>query len=265
MCAGRHIRSAIAAGTAPMTPAHADEIARTAAIDFAHRLVPHWQATLGPELIGAYLIGSLAHGGFSRRYSDLDVALITQSGLSPQALDRLRDAATALSAEWGPKLSIFWADRHFGLGRFPPLDRVDYLDHAVVLAERESVRPAPPSPDEIRRYLTGAPFADWAERARQFAASEALAPKDRKAYLRALLYPGRFCYSWMTARMGSNEDAATFVSQRRPAGLDVSLIARALHVRQAADDPDALFAARTLLPSQVDACAALVAGGNTSG
>jgi predicted nucleotidyltransferase len=51
-----------------------------AAVDFARRIVPFWQAALGSELLGIYLIGSLAHGGFSRRYSDIDMAVITQGG-----------------------------------------------------------------------------------------------------------------------------------------------------------------------------------------
>src|ERR1700681_1553910 len=175
-----------------MMHADPDELARTAAIDFARRLVPHWQEALGTGLLGAYLLGSVAHAGFGRRSSDVDMALVTAAGLSPQAHDRVRSEAVALSADWGPKVSIFWTDRHFSLGRFPPLDRIDYLDRAVVLMERERPQPARPTLAEIRSYLGGAPFMNWAERARRFAASEALEPKDREAYLRALLYPARF-------------------------------------------------------------------------
>jgi predicted nucleotidyltransferase len=243
-----------------MTQADSDEFAKTAAIDFARRLVRHWQEALGTELLGAYLIGSLAHAGFSRRYSDIDVALVTTAGLSAQALDRLRSEALALSADWGPKVSVFWTDRHFSLGRFPPLDRVDYLDHAVALMERERVQPARPTLEEIRHYLRGAPFASWAEHARSFAAAETLEPKDHKPYLRTLLYPGRFCYSWITGLMGSNDDAVAFLRERHPAGLDVGSIERALQCRQSAADPDALFPARKVLPSQIDACAALLSG-----
>ncbi|HEY6257821.1 MAG TPA: hypothetical protein VIY51_18720 [Xanthobacteraceae bacterium] len=243
-----------------MTSADSDELARTAAIGFACRLVGRWQEALGAELLGAYLIGSLAHAGFSVRYSDIDLALVTATGLSPQALDRLRSEAVVLSADWGPKVSLFWTDRHFALGRFPPLDRIDYLDYAVTLMERECVRPARPTLEDIRHYLRGAPFAGWADRARSFAAAEVLVPKDHKAYLRALLYPGRFCYSWMTGRMGSNDDAVRFLSERRAPGLDVGLIERALQCRRSAADPDALFPARTVLPSQIDACAALLSG-----
>jgi predicted nucleotidyltransferase len=231
-----------------------------AAADFAGRLVPFWQAALRSELLGVYLIGSLAHGGFSRRYSDIDMAVVTQAGLSPQMLDRVRREAAAISAEWAAKLSVFWTDRHFELGRFPPLDRIDYIDHAVVLIERERVQPIRPTLEEIQHYLSGAPFANWTEQAKRFATAETLEPKDRKAFLRALLYPGRFCYSWMTGFMGSNDDAVAFLAKTRPARLDVSLITRALQCRQADADPDVLFPARTKLPSQVDACAALLAG-----
>src|SRR5438093_12121004 len=105
-----------------------DEIAAAAARDFARALAESWQAE--PELLGSYLIGSLAHGGFSRRYSDIDVAVITERGLTPPALERLRARAASVSAELAPKLSIFWTDRGFSIGRFPPLDCADYLDSA---------------------------------------------------------------------------------------------------------------------------------------
>jgi predicted nucleotidyltransferase len=237
-----------------------DESAQAAAVDLARRIVPFWQADLGSELLGAYLIGSLAHGGFSERYSDIDMALVTEAGLSPQALDRVRSQAAALSADWGAKLSVFWTDRHFSLGRFPPLDRIDYIDHAVVLAERERVRPVRPTLEEIQHYLGGAPFASWTDQARRFATSETLEPKSHKSYLRTLLYPGRFCYSWITGRMGSNDEAVAFLRKTPPARLDVGLITSALQCRQADADPDCLFPARVLLPSQVEACAALLTG-----
>jgi predicted nucleotidyltransferase len=244
------------------TYADPDDLARTAAVEFARRLIPRWQESLGHELLGAYLIGSLAHGGFSRRYSDVDVALVTVAGLPRSTLDRMRSDAAALSAEWGPKISVFWTDRHFALGRFPPLDRIDYLDRAVVLMVRERVRPARPTRTEIQHYLGGAPFANWIDTARRFVSAETLDPKDRKAYLRTLLYPGRFCYSWITGLIGSNDDAVDFLRKSRVADLDVGLIARALRCRQAAVDPDALFPARTMLPSQTDACAALIKAGS---
>jgi hypothetical protein len=67
----------------------------------------------------------------------------------------------------------------------------------------------------------------------------------------------------MTGLVGSNDDAVAFINQRHAAGLDVSLIDRALQCRRTAADPDSLFPSRTLLPSQIDACAALLDRANS--
>jgi hypothetical protein len=80
--------------------------------------------------------------------------------------------------------------------------------------------------EDVRHYLRGAPFSGWAERARNLSAAQTLEPKDHKAYLRTLLYPSRFCYSWMTGLMGSNDDAVAFVAERPGIGLDIGLIER---------------------------------------
>jgi predicted nucleotidyltransferase len=235
-----------------------DQRAAVAAGDFVRTVAPQWQATLGHELIGLYLLGSLAHGGFSRRYSDIDVALVTESGVTAAVLDRLRAQGAQVSAELAAKLSFFWTDRAFSIGRFPPLDRIDYLDRVVVLSERERVLPPRPPLAEIRAYLAGIPFSNWMAAADKFAAADALDPKDRKSYLRALLYPARFFVSFMTARMVSNDDAVAYLDACAPPGLDVDLVKRALACRQAAADPDPLFGERAALPRQVAACANFV-------
>jgi hypothetical protein len=247
-----------------MNSTDSDAVARDAATAFARTLVPGWQEALGPELLGLYLIGSLAHGGFSQRYSDIDVAVITETGLSPQALETLRSHAIATSAEWGPKVSLFWADRQFSIGRFPPLDRLDYLDRPVVLAQRERVSPPRPSLPEIRNYLSGAPFTNWAARARKFADATSLDPKERKGYLRALLYPARFSYGYVGGAMGSTDDAVAFLRRHAPTGLDLASIEQALQCRRAAADPDSLFGLRSRLTAQVDACAAFLAANPAS-
>jgi hypothetical protein len=136
---------------------------------------------------------------------------------------------------------LYWTDRHFVCGRFPLLDRIDYLDHAVALIERESVRPTRPTPHEIQQYMGGQPLANWVDRALRLAGAETLDPKDYKACLRAFLYPARFCYSWLTGLVGSNDDAVAFLTERPSLGLDLGSIARALQCRHDAEDPVALF------------------------
>lgn len=236
----------------------ADALAAAAARQFATALAARWQARLADRLLGSYLLGSLAHGGFSRRYSDIDVAVVTEAGLTPADFDAMRADAAALSGELAAKLSIFWTDRTFTAGRFLPLDRVDYLDHGVMLNERERVTPPRPALAEIRGYLTGKPFEAWSQGAAQFAALDRLEPKSYKPYLRAHLYPARFVYSFMTGCMGSNDAAVEWLQDRALPGLDVALVLEALACRRAAADPDALFASRGALPRQVAACAALI-------
>ena len=231
-----------------------NDAARTAALAFSAGLAASYRARLGARLIGAYLIGSLAHGGFSHRYSDIDMALVTEDGLDAAALAALRDVAANQDIKLAQKLSLFWSDRSFTIGRLPPLDRVDYLDNAVVLAERERVAPVRPTADEIRAYLQAAPFANWAESARRFAKMDVLAPTDHKAFIRALLYPARLVYSWSTGRMGSNDEAVAFVSEQRLQGMHTEIVVKALAYRSAGADPDPLFPARSLLPHQVEAC-----------
>jgi predicted nucleotidyltransferase len=239
-------------------PAEIDDRARTAAFDFARALVSRYQITLGEQLIGAYLLGSLAHGGFSHRYSDVDMGLVTEAGLDAAALATLRSLAVECDAKLSQKLSIFWTDRRFSIGRFPPLDRADYLDHAVMLTERERILPARPTLDEFRTYLRDAPFSNWIENARRFAAMDVLAPGDHKAFIRTLLYPARLIYSWTTGRLGSNDDAVAFTCEHRPRGMNTDIVTKALAYRQSAADPDPLFPERGILPDQIESCVQFV-------
>ncbi len=236
-----------------------NESARIAALAFAHALASSYRKELGERLIGAYLIGSLAHGGFSHRYSDIDLALVTENGLDATTLTRLRALAAEQDTELNQKLSVFWSDRRFCIGRMPPLDRTDYLDHGVVLIERERVVPARPSRDEIRAYLSGAPFASWTENAERFAKTAVLTPGDHKAFIRTLLYPARLVYSWSTGRMASNDEAVGLTCERRVPGMNTEVLTQALAYRQAGADPDALFPARTILPDQITSCTRFMA------
>jgi predicted nucleotidyltransferase len=200
------------------------------------------------------LIGSLAHGGFSPRYSDIDIAVIVEGSLSPEDLLRMGERATALSTELAPKLSLFWTDRQFSTGRFPPLDRVDLIDHGVALIERERVRPARPTTHEIRAYLGAEPLQNWSRQAAMLSALTGLTDANHKAYLRALLYPARFAYSWMTGAMGSNDVAVDWLGAHALAGFDIDLIEKALQCRNQNLDPDHLFPERSKLLLYRDAC-----------
>jgi hypothetical protein len=222
---------------------------------FARAIGDYWQGQLEERLLGLYCLGSLAHGGFSARYSDIDVGLIATDGLTPAQIEAMRQHAAKISPELAPRLSLFWSDRGFTIGRFPPLDRLDYLDHALPLIERERVAPARPSRDDVRAYLRGQPLNSWREQVARITALTELDDTMRKRLLRALLYPARFLYSWHTGRMASNDEAVAFLHNQPQLGIELDLVDRALACRNANRPPDELFGERGKLPDMLAACA----------
>ncbi len=241
-----------------MITSDADRDALDAATNLAKGMTAYWNEKLGDNLLGFYLLGSLAHGGFNRRYSDIDLGLVAEIPLTDGMIEAMRAHARSLSPELAGKISLFWTDRSFAIGRFPPLDRLDYLDHSVALFEREAVRPKRPSLDDIRDYLRGAPFGNWAKNVEGFAALETLEPENHKPFIRAFLYAARFVYSWTTGTMASNDDAIAFLQESPPPGVDVELLVRAFQLRLDAADPNPLFDDRESLPGLVEACARLM-------
>jgi hypothetical protein len=222
--------------------------------DFARGIAAYWQEQLGERLLGFYLIGSLAHGGFSALYSDIDVGLISTNGLAPIEIEAMRRHARKVSPDLAPRLSLFWSDRGFNIGRFPPLDRLDYLDHAQPLIEREPVAPPRPGLDDVRAYLSGQPLDSWREQIARITALTALDDTTRKRYIRALLYTARFLYSWHHGRMVSNDDAVAFLHAQPQPGIDLDLIDRAFACRMANRPPDEFFGERGKLNGLLAAC-----------
>lgn len=235
-----------------------DESLRADATDLAAALSEFWQKRLGSNLLGFYLLGSLAHDGFNRRYSDIDVGLVAETGVTDADIRAMRDEAHLLSPDLSAKISLFWTDRGFSIGRFPPLDRLDYLDHAVALVERERISPPRPSLQDIRTYLRGAPFENWVKATEHFAAIEALEPAEHKPFLRAFLYAARFAYSWQTGKMASNDTAIAYLHDSPPMGMNLALLDRALKVRHQAANPDILFPDRQLLTALMESCRQLM-------
>ena len=99
-------------------------------------------ATLGDRLLAAYALGSLAHGGFSPLVSDVDLGLILADppdAGDAAAIDAAAGAVRGSGAPLGDRLSIFWGTPSTLRGerpggRFPPLDRLDLLEHGRLLA-----------------------------------------------------------------------------------------------------------------------------------
>ena len=233
--------------------------APTSVAAFVRHVAELWDEHLGERLAGIYLIGSLAHGGYSARYSDIDIVLIATEGVDGGDIAHVAGKAAGKWPILASALSLFWADEGFSKGRFPPLDRIDYLDYGQPLLQRRRLLPQRPTLAEVRSYLSGEPFGKWSRQVARFIALDALAAADHKSFLRTLLYPARFLYSWETGGVASNEDAVAYVESRGLAGPDADLIARALRCREAGDDPLPLFPERQNLLRLVDVCSDRVA------
>src|SRR5581483_7079694 len=128
--------------------------------------VAAFRAALGPRLLAAYALGSLAHGGFSPLVSDVDLGLVVADPPATDDPDRIRAAAETVKAAGSPlhqRLSVFWGTPamlrgEIAGGRFPPLDRLDLVENGRLLAG-DDVRTdvAVPTADEL--LVAGAEFA----------------------------------------------------------------------------------------------------------
>lgn len=200
------------------------------------RAVAAYQAAFGSRLVAGYALGSLAHGGFSRLVSDVDLGLILRD---PVRLSdrRVIRAVAASVAHGGPaladRLSVFWgtpatlAGRARG-GRFPPLDRLDLLDSGRLLTGLDT-RDTVARPGQAQLLAGGAEFAlgylagdrdlprrlrDWARRrpggdaVREIRTPPLLASRGPRRITKIVLFPVRFLYTARTGRAGLNSLAA---------------------------------------------------------
>ena len=234
-----------------------DQKIQEKAFDLVHSLTPFWKEALREDLLGYYVLGSLAHGGFNRRYSDIDIAIISENGLSEKMIEDAQKYAIQLSASLGSKLSVFWSNRKFSEGRLRVLDRIDYIDHAKIIYEIEREIPRRPTKTEIYEYLGGEPFESWKQTASYFISKEKLLPEEHKKYLKAHLYAARFVYSWLTLKIASNDTAVAFLVENPVKGLKMDLIFSALECRHNANGLDRLFPDRKFLLQQIEACSKL--------
>src|SRR5258706_6839801 len=218
--------------------------------NFVLRVVKHFQAKLGTSLVDAYKLGSLAHGGFSAVYSDIDVGLLLDCAAAPAQMAELIADAKTLDTVYGKKLSVFWGNPEFTWGRLPNLDRLDLLDHGVPLLNGYKPQFHRPTKQEIRDELLRSIERSWKPRLPELNSLKELAPENHKPYIRAILYAARLIYSWDILAMQSNDRAVEYLHQVQPPGLDLQPIDIALACRQGMCTADDVFALGTDLNRQ---------------
>ncbi len=227
-------------------------------VDFVARVAEYFQVKLGSSLVDAYKLGSLAHGGFSDIYSDIDVGLLLNCPDAPARMAGLIAEAKTLDAEYGRKLSVFWGNPEFIWGRLPNLDRLDLLDHGVPLLNGHKPQFRRPTKQEIRDELLRSIEKSWKPRLPELYALTELIPANRKPYIRAILYAARLIYSWDNLAMNSNDRAVEYLHRVQPPDLDLKPIDMALACRQEKCTADEVFARRTDLMRQCESAVSYI-------
>ena len=212
-----------------------------AAREIAAEAAAAYQEALGERLIGAYLLGSLAYGGYSAAASDIDLALVL-TGIDDGTRSSVESTTAALQ-ERSPlhrKLSVFWASlpalrESRDDGRFPALDRLQLADDGRVLAGAD-VRAEVARPEASELLLESAGFA-IAVLATDEVTAEFRTPKrllaDKVWFTKAVLFPVRFLYSGTTSTgRAANNDEAIEWYLAQPDAPAASLVRLARKVRE---------------------------------
>jgi hypothetical protein len=183
------------------------------------------------------------HGGFSALVSDVDLSLILADPLQPSDDETVTALAEGLKAHGSAlhqRLSVFWGTAlslrgQLAGGRFPPLDRLDLLEHGRLLTGEEA-RQDLPRPDPNDLLIGGAEFAldylggdDTIDELRH---PELLVTRGVRRVTKLVLFPVRFLYTSETGQVGTNDAAvAKYVADgTAPA---TTLVAAALGWRKA--------------------------------
>jgi hypothetical protein len=210
-------------------------------------------AQLGDRLVSAYVIGSLAHGGFALAVSDVDVALLVDHcDESVPRIVRTIVESTRLGVgdDLVDRLSIFYGDwASFGSprpsARLGAIDRLDLMDNGALVrgADRRETDGVRPTREEL--IAETAAFLPYWLTQRQ--GVEALLSAGPRVLTKNVLFPVRFLYTHATGRAGSNDDAVDWY--RELGGPHAALATAALQWRTEDVDP---VAARHLLESHLD-------------
>jgi len=173
-----------------------------------------YRNALGERLLAAYALGSLAHGGFSPLVSDVDLGLVLTDPLQEDDGATIAPIAETLRAggsDLHQRLSVFWGTLSTLRGdaqggRFPPLDRLDLIEHGRLL-DGEDVRAVLPRPTRRDILVAGAEFALDSLSPDEPQRPELLLARGVRHVTKVVLFPVRFLYAAETGSVGTNHGA----------------------------------------------------------
>jgi hypothetical protein len=128
---------------------------------------------------------------------------------------------------------------------------LDLLDHGVPLLGDHKANFTRPTQVEVHQALRESIEKSWQPRIPELQALTRLEAKDRKPYVRAILYAARLIFTWDKLAVDSNDRAVEYLHQIQPPGLDLEPINRALACRRDQCTVEEVFALRADLNRQV--------------
>lgn len=174
------------------------------------------QAALNHRCMSIYIMGSLARGGFSEVASDIDIGIILDGEPQESDLSTIEEIQTNV-VENHPQIrnsvSIFWGtiesiNGAVDAGRYPPFDRLDLIDHALLLSGAE-VRDQLIRPTQEELEIASAEFSiDYLgsnERINEFLNCELITNKGVVYVTKTILFPARFIYLAKTGEIAGND------------------------------------------------------------
>lgn len=200
--------------------------------DYCVTVARYFKHNLGPSLVEVYKLGSLAHGGFSPVYSDIDLCLLMECSEAPAEMAQLIAGAKESHPTYGKWLSVFWGNPAEPWGRLPVLDRIDLLDHGAPIFSSHRPEFSRPDKASIRAALWQSVERSWGPNTQELSTLVKLTPEKQRPYVRCLLYPARLIFSWDLFEIASNDRAVAYVNKIKPAGLDLRPIQLALECRR---------------------------------
>jgi len=237
-----------------------------------------YRDAFGDGLLGAYALGSLAHGGFSPLVSDIDLGLMLADPVRSEDMETIELIARDQKARRLPlaeRLSVFWGTPStlagdVDGGRFPPLDRLDLLESGRLLIGTDA-RAGLLQPTGTELLAAGAEFALGLLAGIGSSATEAvsrlgsmrppaegaveeikrpdvLAGAGARKLTKLVLFPIRFMFTAATGRVGSNDAAAAwYLARAEAAGKPLVAAALAWRTAEPIDNRDSAALLRAYL------------------
>lgn len=179
----------------------------------------------GNRLVSTYALGSLAHGGFSAKMSDIDFLVILADPINSESdtalIAEIKKIAESRNLPLANRISIFWSSINElqnvkGQGRMPAVDKLDFILNAKLLSGKDIRDVEIPRPTQFDLDISGVTFITevfFSDHFRLYIIDpyeNILKKQDAIALVKTILFPARLLYTLETGKIGDNKSSAEY-------------------------------------------------------